>query len=129
MCVYIYIYIYFHRGPAIHRSGRRTAPCAETWKQPMSSKRSEPDPNRNSLIVFVCCKCIMESLICRCVLPYEGIILRIRVPLFASEPAHLPIVSLLRSSRDSCPRGSRYFSANHAYITITCINNYIYIYI
>ena len=32
-----------------------------------------------------CCKRRMKSLICRCVLSYQGVILRIRVPLFASD--------------------------------------------
>ena len=50
----------------------------------MSSKQRDPNPNEN-LIRKQRCKRRRESLICRCVLSCQGIILRVRVPLFASE--------------------------------------------
>ena len=53
--------------------------------QEMSSKPRGPNPNKNSLIRKHCCKRRMESIVCRCALSYSGVILRVRVPLFASE--------------------------------------------
>ena len=54
----------------------------------VSSKERDPDPNKNSLVRKQCCKRRMEALRCRWFLSYQGAVLRVRVPLFASDLAH-----------------------------------------
>ena len=51
----------------------------------MSSKQRDPNPNKNSLVREEFCKRRMEFLICRCFHSYQGIVIRVRVPLFASD--------------------------------------------
>ena len=51
----------------------------------MSSNQSDPKPNKKPLTRKQCCKCMMEPLICRCLLSLFRIILRVRVALFASD--------------------------------------------
>ena len=68
MHIYIYIYTYTHVCIYVYRG---------------------PNPNNNSLIRKQCCKRRMESLICRWFPSYQGIILRVRVPLFASDLSSL----------------------------------------
>ena len=57
----------------------------DAFRKDISSKRRGPNPNNDSLIRKRCRERRMESLICRSLLSYEGITLRVRVPLFASE--------------------------------------------
>ena len=63
VCIYIYIY-----NPIV-----------------ASSKQRDPNPDKNSFMKKQCCKRRMESLICRRFLSYQAVILRVRVPSFASE--------------------------------------------
>ena len=63
MCTYIYIYTYIH----------------------ISGKQRDPSPQNNSLARTQCRRRRVEPLICRCLLSYRRVILRVRVPSFASE--------------------------------------------
>ena len=63
---------------------------AGCWTGPsrkaLSSKQRDPNPSKSSLVRKQCCRPRTEPLVCICFLSYQGIILRVRVPLFASEP-------------------------------------------
>ena len=51
----------------------------------LSRKQRGPNPDKSFFVRKRCCRCIVEPLTCRWFLSYEGVILRVRVPLFASE--------------------------------------------
>ena len=52
---------------------------------PVSSKQRDPNPSKNSLVRKQCCKRRMGSLISRCFLSYQRIVLRVGVPLLAPD--------------------------------------------
>ena len=79
--MYIYIYIYIHVCICVY-----VCIYIHTYiRYNLSSKHRGPNPNNNSLIRNQCCKRIVESLVHRCFLSYQGIVLRVGVPLFASD--------------------------------------------
>ena len=80
---------------ASQSSGHLRRRCASAVFQ-MRSKRRDFNPNNNSLTRKLCCKRRMESLICRCLFSYLGIILRVRVHLFTSDQSsNQPVANLV----------------------------------
>ena len=87
VCICMYIYIYIEREREIYIWFTSTV-CV-VWLGGsctlLNSKQRDPNPNNKSLLKTQCCRRVTESLICRCAPSYSGTVLRLGVPLFASD--------------------------------------------